>query len=61
VAHHAGQSFAPTGGAWPFRNTDPAAVLDSFFTVNAAFAMGLFFLISAYSVHASYERKGPAR
>jgi surface polysaccharide O-acyltransferase-like enzyme len=61
VAHHAGQSFGPTGGAWPIYNVERAPILDSFFTVNAAFFMGLFFLISAYFLPASFERKGPVR
>lgn len=61
VAHHAGQSFGPTGGAWPLYNDERAPFLARFFTVNAAFFMGLFFLISAYFVPASFEHKGPAR
>jgi fucose 4-O-acetylase-like acetyltransferase len=61
IAHHAGQSFGPTGGAWPLYNEDRAPILDKFFTVNAAFFMGLFFLVSAYLLPASYEHKGPRR
>ena len=61
IAHHAGQSFGPTGGAWPVYNADRAPILDKFFTINAAFFMGLFFLISAYFVPASFEHKGPRR
>lgn len=59
IAHHAGQSFAPTGGAWPVYNDERAPILDLFFTVNAAFFMGLFFLISGYFVPAAFDRKGP--
>jgi surface polysaccharide O-acyltransferase-like enzyme len=61
IAHHAGQSFGPTGGAWPVYNDERAPILDKFFTVNAAFFMGLFFLISAYFLPASFEQKGPSR
>jgi fucose 4-O-acetylase-like acetyltransferase len=60
VAHHAGQPYGPTGGLWPVSNPEQALVLGSFFTVNAAFFMGLFFLISAYFVPASFDRKGGA-
>jgi hypothetical protein len=60
VAHHPGQPYGPTGGLWPVSNPEQAPVLGSFFTVNAAFFMGLFFLISAYFVPASFDRKGSA-
>jgi fucose 4-O-acetylase-like acetyltransferase len=60
VAHHAGQPYGPTGGLWPVPNPEQAPILGSFFTVNAAFFMGLFFLISGYFVPASFDRKGGA-
>ena len=58
VAHHAGQPYGPTGGDWPV--TDPASLdwLGSFFAVNAAFFMGLLFLLAGYFVPQSYDRKG---
>ena len=58
VAHHAGQPYGPTGGDWPV--TDPANLnwLGSFFAVNAAFFMGLLFLLAGYFVPQSYDRKG---
>src|SRR3712207_650463 len=58
VAHHAGQAYGPTGGRWPVFNDERAAILGPFFTVNAGFFMGLFFLVSAYFLPASYDRKG---
>jgi surface polysaccharide O-acyltransferase-like enzyme len=61
VAHHAGQPYGPTGGAWPVH--DPvvqAQWLGPFFGVNAAFFMGFFFLLAGYFTPASYERKGGA-
>jgi surface polysaccharide O-acyltransferase-like enzyme len=61
VAHHAGQPYGPTGGAWPVH--DPvaqAAWLGPFFGVNAAFFMGFFFLLAGYFTPASYDRKGDA-
>jgi hypothetical protein len=59
IAHHAGQPYGPTGGRWPLFDNQRAAILGPFFSVNAAFFMGLFFLISAYFLPTSYDRKGP--
>jgi glucan biosynthesis protein C len=58
IAHHAAQPYGPTGGAWPVANEGGIALLGPFFTVNAAFFMGLFFLLSGYFVPGSYDRKG---
>jgi fucose 4-O-acetylase-like acetyltransferase len=58
VAHHAGQSFGPTGGDWFIYNTERVRMLGSFFYVNASFMMGLLFLISGYFSVFSYDRKG---
>jgi glucan biosynthesis protein C len=58
VAHHAGQAFGPTGGAWFVFNTEQVRMLDAFFYVNASFFMGLLFLISGYFSASSYDRKG---
>jgi hypothetical protein len=61
IAHHAGQPYGPTGGAWPLFNAERAGILGPFFSVNAAFFMGLFFLISAYFLPVSFDRKGAKR
>jgi glucans biosynthesis protein C len=63
VMHHAGQPYGP-GGAW-WIPSEPSQLIDtlvlgSFFVVNMSFFMGLFFMISAYFVPGSYERKGAA-
>jgi len=58
IVHHAGQAYGPTGGFWPISNSEHAALLGPFFTVNAAFGMALFFLISGYFVPGSFDRKG---
>ena len=58
IAHHAGQPYGPTGGRWPIFDPRQSPLLGPFFGVNAAFFMGLFFLISAYFVPASFDRKG---
>lgn len=58
IAHHAAQAYGPTGGGWPIFNDERSAILGPFFSVNAAFFMGLFFLLAGYFVPASYERKG---
>ena len=59
IAHHVGQAYGPTGGAWPIQEATRAAVLGPFFTVNRSFFMSLFFLISGYLMVASYDRSGP--
>ena len=58
IAHHASQAYAPLSGAWPISNSTKSAILDPFQAVNAAFFMGLFFLISGYFVPGAYDRKG---
>jgi fucose 4-O-acetylase-like acetyltransferase len=61
IVHHAGQPYGPTGGAWPLAHAEKFRLLGPFFHINASFFMGLFFLISAYYLPASYNRKGPRR
>ena len=49
------------GGGWAYTPSNPAEVMPwiwHFFSVNAAFFMGLFFLISGYFVPASYDKQG---
>jgi glucans biosynthesis protein C len=58
IAHHAGQPYGPTGGMWLIFNPERADILGAFFATNAAFFMGLFFLVSGYFVPSAYERKG---
>jgi surface polysaccharide O-acyltransferase-like enzyme len=58
IAHHAGQPYEPTGGMWLVSNSEQADILGAFFATNAAFFMGLFFLISGYFVPGAYARKG---
>ena len=58
IAHHAGQPYGPTGGSWPVSNAVQSPLLGPFFAVNAAFFMGLFFLLSGYFVPGSYRKKG---
>jgi glucan biosynthesis protein C len=60
IAHHAAQPYGPTGGAWPVSNAQHSALLEPFFAVNAAFFMGLFFLVSGLFVPQSFDRKGAA-
>jgi peptidoglycan/LPS O-acetylase OafA/YrhL len=59
VMKHAGQAYGPTGGRWPIVDPERARVLGPFFAVNAAFFMGLFFLVSAYFLPGACDRKGP--
>jgi len=64
VMHHAGQPYGP-GGDWPIAPEQLPMIdlllMSLFFVVNSAFFMGLFFMISAYLLPCSYDRKGPAR
>lgn len=57
VVHHAGQPYGG-GGEWPIQESARSDVLNVFFPVNAAFFMGLFFLIAAYFFPTSCDRKG---
>lgn len=61
VVHHAAQAYGPTGFSWPIMNPTHAAILGPFFAVNAAFGLGLLFLIAGYFVPRAYERKGARR
>ena len=60
IFHHAGQAYGD-GGGWAYTPSNPAEVMPwiwHFFSVNAAFFMGMFFLISGYFVPASYDKQG---
>ena len=60
IFHHAGQAYGD-GGDWAYAPSNPAEVMPwiwHFFSVNAAFFMGLFFLISGCFVPASYDKQG---
>jgi peptidoglycan/LPS O-acetylase OafA/YrhL len=58
IAHHVGQAYGPTGGAWPIQEAARSAVLGPLFTIDRSFFMSLFFLISGYFVARSYDGKG---
>jgi hypothetical protein len=58
IAHHAGQAYGPTGGAWPITNRESSRLLSPFFAVNPMFFMGLFFLAAGYFVPTAFDRKG---
>lgn len=60
IFHHAGQAYG-NGGGWAYTPSNPEEFLPwiwHFFSVNAGFFMGLFFLISGYFVPVSYDRQG---
>jgi glucan biosynthesis protein C len=65
VLHHSAQPYGPGGGWWiasdPNQNTIDFIVLGIFMAVNMSFFMGLFFMISAYFLPASLDRKGHAK
>jgi hypothetical protein len=63
VFHHAAQPYGPGGGWWIASETFGIidyVILGIFMAVNASFFMGLYFMISAYFVPSSLERKGAA-
>ena len=60
IMHHAGQAYGD-GGAWAYTPSNPAEMMPwiwHFFSTNAAFFMGLYFLISGYFVPRSFDRQG---
>lgn len=61
ITHHAGQAYGPGAADWAVNDDATAVWLDAFFRVNAAFGMGLMFLIAGYFVPRSYDRKGGSR
>ena len=60
IFHHAGQAYGD-GGDWPYHPSNPAEYMPEiwrFFSTNAAYLMGLFFLISGYFVPISFDKQG---
>lgn len=57
IVHHVGQPYGESNGFWYYVSHDRLN-LGRFFSVNAGFFMSLFFLISAYFLPASFDRKG---
>ncbi len=58
IIHHAAQAYGPTGGSWPVHDRAQSDWFTPFYTANAAFGMGLMFLLAGYFVPPSYDRKG---
>jgi len=61
VAHHAAQAYGPTGGEWVLADQANSRWFEPFYLVNAAFGMGLLFLLAGYFVPKAYDRKGAGR
>jgi surface polysaccharide O-acyltransferase-like enzyme len=59
IVHHAALAYAPTHGFWPVHDRAQNGWFIPFTTANAAFGMGLMFLLAGYFVEPSYDRKGP--
>lgn len=60
IFHHAGQAYGD-GGDWPYHPSNPVEYMPEiwrFFSTNAAYLMGLFFLISGYFVPISFDKQG---
>lgn len=64
VLHHAAQPYGPGGSWWipqdPYNFVD-FVILGLFMAINASFFMGLFFMISAYFLPSSLQKKGAAK
>jgi glucans biosynthesis protein C len=60
IVHHVGQAYGPTGGFWPYHSSlhESVSWLGKFFAVNAAFFMGLFFMISGYFFPTAFDKNG---
>lgn len=60
IFHHAAMPFLP-GAHWAYHPSDPDEMMPGvglFLSTNAAFFMGLFFMISGYLVPKSFDRQG---
>ena len=60
IFHHAGQAYG-NGGSWAYTPSNPDEFMPwiwHFFSTNASFFMGLYFLISGYFVPRSYDKHG---
>ena len=60
IFHHAGQAYGQ-GGEWPYHPSLAGEYMPEiwrFFSTNAAYLMGLFFLISGLFVPLSYDKQG---
>ena len=49
IVHHAAQAYGPTGGFWPVHDHAQSGWFSPFYTANAAFGMGLMFLLAPWS------------
>ena len=61
IVHHAAQAYGPTGGFWPVHDRAQSDWFAPFYTANAAFGMGLMFLLAGYFVPPAHDRKGARR
>lgn len=65
VLQHSAQPYGPGGGWWiasdPNQTTIDFIVLGLLMALNMSFFMGLFFMISAYFVPGSLDRKSPPK
>lgn len=65
VVHHASQGYVSINTGWPVVQTNIPeinnTILGLFSSVNNAFFMALFFLVSAYFLPASFDRKGGSK
>jgi glucan biosynthesis protein C len=64
VLHHAAVTYGASG-SWYYKEASDAQVpkilMTAFVAVNQSFFMGMFFLLSAYFIPASYDKKGATK
>ena len=61
IAHHAGQAYSEAAGDWPVADAAQSDWFAPFFFVNAAFGLGLLFILAGYFTPGSFDRKGSAQ
>jgi surface polysaccharide O-acyltransferase-like enzyme len=59
IVHHAALAYAPVHGFWTVHDRVQSGWFIPFTTANAAFGMGVMFLLAGYFVPPSYDHKGP--
>lgn len=59
IVHHAAQAYGNAGSGWAIPDPAQSAILRPFLAVNAAFGMGLMFLLAGYFTPRAYAHHGP--
>lgn len=57
IVHHAGQPYGGSNGFWYVIDSGVESNLGPFFSINAAFNMSFYFLISAYFIPLAFKKR----